>query len=106
MAVEVDTTVVDTIISDVSPVNTETEIPKWLDIEFLEAHLQGFFNNKHVKIVSFEVKPATARGENYASFLYRVKVTYTDEPHRFSNTKEVSWKTNQWLIKKKNFYLF
>lgn len=79
MAVDIDTTIVDTILGDLSQASIDNFAPKWISKDFLEKHLQSFFNDKQINIINFEVKPATAKGENYASYLYRVKVIYTDE---------------------------
>lgn len=79
MAVDIDTTVIDTILCESSPTNTENLVPHWLNSDFLEKHLQSFYNDKQINVVNYEVKPATAKGENYASYLYRVKVKYTDD---------------------------
>lgn len=56
-----------------------TDAPKWLNKEFLEKHLRNYFNYQKLAIDNFEVKPATAKGDNYASDLYRVKVTFAEE---------------------------
>lgn len=89
MAVEVDTNVVNTVLNDVAPISSSVSIPKWLNSEFVELHLQKCFSDKQIKIVGFEVKPATASGENYASCIYRAKVTFTDEAHQLTNNNEV-----------------
>lgn len=52
--------------------------PKWLDRTFLERCLQSYFNSNHLCIVNFIVKPATAKGVNFASYIYRVNVEYSD----------------------------
>lgn len=56
-----------------------TDAPKWLNKEFLEKHLRKYFGLQQLTIDNFEVKPATAKGDNYASDLYRVKVTFTEQ---------------------------
>lgn len=91
MAVEVDTTVVNTVLNEASAVDTDNFVPKWLNAEFVESHLQRCFSDKKIKVIGFDVKPATASGENYASCIYRVKVTFTDEAHKSSNNNEVNF---------------
>lgn len=79
MALDIDTLVVNEILNESPLANTDVLIPKWLNGDFLQRHLQSFFADKQITVVNFEAKPATAKGENYASYLYRVKVTYSDE---------------------------
>lgn len=55
----------------------EIEIPKWLNTDFMEEHLKKFYGNNEVKVHNLMVKPATAAGENFASFIYRVKVDFS-----------------------------
>lgn len=87
MSVDIETVVVDTIPNETLLKNADELVPKWLDREFLEKHLQNFFSDKQITIVNFEVKPATAKGENYASTLHRVKVTYSDETQTCSGRR-------------------
>lgn len=56
---------------------SESEIPKWLNTEFIEKHLRKFYGNNELKVHGLLVKPATAAGENFASFIYRVKVDFS-----------------------------
>lgn len=79
MTVEIDTTIVDTILNDLSQTKIDNFAPNWINKDFLEKHLQSSFSEKQINIINFEVKPATAKGENYASYLYRVRINYTDE---------------------------
>lgn len=89
MSVEIDKNVVDNILTNASSECRENCAPKWLNSDFVESHLQKRFNNKQLRIVGFEIKPATASGENYASCIYRVKVTFTDNARRPSNNNDV-----------------
>lgn len=50
-------------------------VPAWLNAEFL-AHAYGENLGMAVRIVRFNVVPATAKGENYASAMYRVTLAY------------------------------
>lgn len=50
--------------------------PKWLNNEFLEKHLQKYYKDNGIKVISFDVKPATGKGENYASLIHRVCVQF------------------------------
>lgn len=77
MAVDIDTTSAQTVLNKLQPINADDGLaPDWLNSDFLEKHLQKYFDNTQIRIVSFELKPATAKGENYASTLYRVKISF------------------------------
>lgn len=61
------------------------EIPFWLNAEFIEKHLQNYYGSHELKVGNFEVSSATAKGENFASSIYRVKVEFnTDVTERVS----------------------
>lgn len=51
--------------------------PEWLNADFIEAHLQTYFNNEQIKVVELGIRPATAPGENFVSNMYRVQVNFT-----------------------------
>lgn len=53
-------------------------IPGWLDQSFLEPALGNYLDDK-VVIESFAVEPATGKGENFASSMFRVKAIYSSE---------------------------
>lgn len=53
-------------------------LPNWLNGDFLEKQLQNYHTNQSLKLVNFDVKPATVKGDNYCSSMYRVTVLYTD----------------------------
>lgn len=92
MAVDIDTTAIDSILSESLAGDAVDSVAPWLNSEFLESHLQSYFRDKQIKIASYEVKPATAKGENYASYLYRVKVKYTDDLQRCAEASNlVRW---------------
>lgn len=51
--------------------------PIWLNKSFIEDALKQYRNDDSLQVDSIEIKPATAKGENYASLMYRCKVNYT-----------------------------
>lgn len=53
-------------------------LPNWLNCHFLEKQLQNYHSDVSVKLVSFDVKPAMAKGDGYCSSMFRVTVYYTD----------------------------
>lgn len=77
-------------ICDDKILTNDSIIPHWLHQCFVEMHLRNYFKNENLKIVNFTVAPATAPGENYASDLYRVNVTFTDCTSGSSTKNEVS----------------
>lgn len=52
--------------------------PEWMDKLFVHKCLQNYFVDKKITIHSFDVKPGTSKGDNYASYIYRVTVLFTD----------------------------
>ncbi|EDW84847.1 uncharacterized protein Dwil_GK14343 [Drosophila willistoni] len=50
--------------------------PVWLDEAYLEPILQRSKKDPGLRILQLDIKPATAKGENYASIMTRVKVNY------------------------------
>lgn len=56
-------------------VTDDLEIPLWLDVAFVEQHLRNYYGNSELRVRNFWVRSATAKGENYASSIYRVKVS-------------------------------
>lgn len=57
---------------------SSTDLPKWLDQHFLLKHLQKYYSDSKLTIQRFSIKSATAKGENYASSIYRVTVQMSD----------------------------
>ena len=48
--------------------------PKWLTQAFLEKSFRQCLNDSSIKIESFFIEPATGKGENFASAMYRIKL--------------------------------
>lgn len=51
-------------------------IPQWLNQNFLEKSIRKHSKKDSVFIQNFTIEPATAKGENFASIMFRVKVNY------------------------------
>lgn len=51
------------------------EVPAWLNKNFLEKALRKYFSSQTIAIQSYFIEAATAKGENFASAMYRVKST-------------------------------
>lgn len=52
-------------------------IPEWLNRNFLEKSIRKHSNKDLVHIKNFNIIPATAKGENFASIMFRVNVEYS-----------------------------
>lgn len=76
LAVEDQIVVSDNKTNEMLPITLDP--PKWLDRILVQRSLQNYFSNNQLRIIQFKVKPATAKGENYASCIYRVNVVYCD----------------------------
>lgn len=62
---------------------------KWLDCLFLQKCLQHIGDNKAtINVVDFSVAPATKKGENFASDIFRVNVRFTQD--KSNNINDVS----------------
>lgn len=62
-------------------------IPKWLDNKFFEEHLQNYYKNDEIEVISYDRKPATGKGENYSSVIYRVNVLFS-APSKMISSRE------------------
>lgn len=51
----------------------------WLDCMFLQKCLQRISNDRAtINVIDFNIAPATKKGENFASDIFRVNVHFTD----------------------------
>lgn len=71
-------------------------IPPWLNNGFLQNYLQTFFENRAIQVIESDAKLATAKGDNYASCIFRVKLSF--------NTNQVSVSRTSFLHQGR-FYL-
>lgn len=51
-------------------------IPVWLNKQIIENALKQHQNDNSLQVDSVEIKPATAKGENYASLMFRCTAVY------------------------------
>lgn len=52
-------------------------LPTWLNKEFLSKKLQNYYEENELSVTDFDVKRATANGDNYWSTIYRLKVYFS-----------------------------
>lgn len=64
----------------------DIEVPNWLNAEFLEKTLKNYYGNDEIKVIGFQVHSATAKGENFASSIYRTIVEFSNNS---TKTKQV-----------------
>lgn len=50
--------------------------PVWLNKQIIETALKQHQNDDSLHVDSVEIKPATAKGENYASLMFRCRAVY------------------------------
>lgn len=55
----------------------EIETPIWLDACYVQKVLQKSQKDESIEVSSIAVKPATAKGDNYASDMHRVRVVFS-----------------------------
>ncbi|KAH8358857.1 hypothetical protein KR093_002906 [Drosophila rubida] len=64
----------------------ELEAPAWLNEKFFKEVLIKFLNDPNVKVINFETSPATAKGDHYASVMFRGIVEYSTQKGTFSKS--------------------
>ena len=57
----------------------DNRCPKWLNGDFIALHLKNYFQDQKIQIVQIDVRSATKKGENFASWLHRVNVHFVRE---------------------------
>ncbi|XP_061393297.1 uncharacterized protein LOC133328768 [Musca vetustissima] len=63
--------------------NNSWQPPVWLSNDYLQEVLQTYLKDDTVQITNVDIRPATGNGENYASVMSRIKITFT----RSTNTE-------------------
>lgn len=69
---------------------TSSLIPDWLTNTFLEKQLQSHYRNDGIKITELDVKSALGKIQNFASKIFRVKVTFSVPPKDEKSAEKVS----------------
>lgn len=64
----------------------ELEAPAWLDKQFVQDALVKHFKEPSLIVTGSEISPATARGDHYASVMFRVQVQYSIQKRKFSKS--------------------
>lgn len=66
--------------------HAEKLLPPWLTNEYLEKILQEYENNQTIKVFGFDAGPATAKGNHYASVMFRVNIQYKQNDKKFTKS--------------------
>jgi len=68
--------------------NFAKEIPSWLNQELFDKAIQSHESDPQAKVNNFDIKAATAPGENFASAVFRAVIKFTSKYSK--DEKEVS----------------
>ncbi|KAH8310211.1 hypothetical protein KR044_000006, partial [Drosophila immigrans] len=55
----------------------EVDAPEWLNEQYFKDVLTHIHNDPNVKVIDYNTSPATAKGDHYASVMFRAKVNYS-----------------------------
>jgi len=64
------------------------QLPSWLNQELFDKAIQSYESDPKAKVNSFDIKAATAPGENFASAVFRATIKFTSKYSK--NGKEMS----------------
>ncbi|KAH8310214.1 hypothetical protein KR044_000007 [Drosophila immigrans] len=64
----------------------ELEAPAWLNDQFFKEVLDHHLKDPNVKVIDFKTSPATAKGDHYASVMFRGIVGYSTQHGTFSKS--------------------
>lgn len=73
--------------------NLADVIPSWLDQSFFEKVMRQVEKDANAKVVDFEIKPAMKAGENFASAVFRVSITFNSKYTKVDKNISVIIKT-------------
>ncbi|KAH8417172.1 hypothetical protein KR222_005487 [Zaprionus bogoriensis] len=64
----------------------ELEPPQWLNAQFFTEVLRGYVKAPELKVVGVDISPASAKGDHYASVMFRGNVSYSTLQGDFSKS--------------------
>lgn len=56
--------------------HAKSTIPEWLNEHFVAENLKTYFKTNEVKVLEFEAKPVSSKGEGYMSTMFRIRVIF------------------------------
>ncbi|XP_033165110.1 uncharacterized protein LOC117144174 [Drosophila mauritiana] len=60
--------------------------PEWLNVQFMTRVLSGYEKDSNLKVTNLSFTPASAKGDHYASIMFRAKVEYTAQKGNFTKS--------------------
>ncbi|KAH8399611.1 hypothetical protein KR215_004978 [Drosophila sulfurigaster] len=57
----------------------ELEAPEWLNTQYFEEVIKQYENAPEVKVTELKISPASAKGDHYASVMFRGNISYTTQ---------------------------
>ncbi|XP_064548301.1 uncharacterized protein LOC135435254 [Drosophila montana] len=64
----------------------ELEAPDWLNKQFLQEVLMQYSKDPSLKLTDVQISPASAKGDHYASVMFRTSVEYLTQKGKFSKS--------------------
>ncbi|XP_068158052.1 uncharacterized protein [Drosophila tropicalis] len=64
----------------------ELEAPKWLNAQFIAKVLSKYENEPQLEVLDLKISPASAKGDHYASVMFRTSVEYKTGKGKFSKS--------------------
>ncbi|EDW84840.1 uncharacterized protein Dwil_GK12931 [Drosophila willistoni] len=64
----------------------ELEAPEWLNAQFIAKVLSKYENESQLEVLDLKISPASAKGDHYASVMFRTSVEYKTGKGKFSKS--------------------
>lgn len=64
----------------------ELVAPEWLNAQFFTDILRNYEKAPELEVVEIHISPASAKGDHYASVMFRANVSYTTQKGKFSKS--------------------
>ncbi|KAH8312779.1 hypothetical protein KR044_012886 [Drosophila immigrans] len=64
----------------------ELEAPEWLNAQYFEEVIRQYENEPEVKVTEVKMSPASAKGDHYASVMFRGNISYTTQKGKFAKS--------------------
>lgn len=64
----------------------ELNPPEWLNVQFMTQVLRGYEKDSNLKVINLSFTPASAKGDHYASIMFRARVEYTAQNGNFTKS--------------------
>lgn len=64
----------------------ELNPPEWLNVQFMTQVLRGYEKDSNLKVINLSFTPASAKGDHYASIMFRAAVEYAAQNGNFTKS--------------------